>query len=161
MKEIKGYEGLYSVTECGRVWSHISEIFLKGEIDIDGYIRAHLYKDKKSKHKKVHRLVAEAFLPEVKGKEIINHKDSDRTNNHLSNLEWSTYSENNKHAHDYGFHTQKGDKNNGAKLNVPKVKIIKLLLEDGRLFQREIASFFEVSKGAVNGIKRGINWKDI
>lgn len=88
MKDIKGYEGLYAVTSCGKVWSYKRSKFLSQRYDKDGYPRIDLYKDGKAKTYFIHRLVAEAYIPNLDNLPQINHKDEDRTNNSVNNLEW-------------------------------------------------------------------------
>ena len=88
MKDIKGYEGLYAITSCGRVWSYRSNKFLKTEITTNGYLRVALVKKQKYKHCLIHRLVAQAYLANPNNLPQVNHKDEDKTNNCLNNLEW-------------------------------------------------------------------------
>lgn len=97
-KPIKGYEGLYDVTECGQVYSLIKRKFLKLTPNNRGYIRVKLYKGTESRTFQVHRLVAEAFIPNPDNKLTVNHIDGNKTNNNVSNLEWATNLENNIHA---------------------------------------------------------------
>lgn len=88
MKPITGYEGLYSITNQGRVWSHSSNRFLSPYRRGRGYLGVKLYKKGKSKQFKVHRLVAEAFLENPDGLPQVNHKDENKHNNCVDNLEW-------------------------------------------------------------------------
>lgn len=88
-KDCKGYEGLYQVSNLGRVWSVKSQAYLKGSSDKDGYIRVHLTaKNGKRKHESIHRLVAIAFIPNATGLPVVNHKDENKQNNNVDNLEW-------------------------------------------------------------------------
>lgn len=90
-KDIKDYEGLYQVSNLGRVKSfvHKKERILK--LRFTGrYYQAELYKNKNSKSYSVHRLVAEAFIPNPDKLPCINHKDENKSNNHVDNLEWCT-----------------------------------------------------------------------
>ena len=88
MKDVVGYEGLYAITSCGKVWSYKYKKFLKPVINHKGYLRVQLYKDGQSKMYGVHRIVAEAYLPNPENLPQINHKDENKTNNCLQNLEW-------------------------------------------------------------------------
>lgn len=88
MKDIKNYEGLYAVTSCGKIWSYRNEKFLTPETDIGGYLRVNLCKNGKTKHYKIHRLVADAYIPNPENLPQINHKDENKANNCLQNLEW-------------------------------------------------------------------------
>lgn len=96
---IKGYSGSYSVSSKGRIWSHLSKKFLAKNVGTHGYIRVNLRKDSKTKQVLVHRIVAEAFLDNNKGFPQVNHKDGEKTNNNLNNLEWCTEQSNTNHAY--------------------------------------------------------------
>lgn len=90
-KPVKGYEKRYEVSNFGRVKSSINGKILKPEITKNGYCRVDLYDDNgKHKHRLVHRLVLEAFVPNPNNYPQGNHKDEDKTNNHVENLEWCT-----------------------------------------------------------------------
>ena len=105
-KDIKGYEGIYQISNFGRVWSlerrvntwngykTIEEKEIKPSVCTNGYIKVVLYKDNTRKNFLLHRLVAEHFLERVKGKEQVNHKDENKANNRADNLEWCTPKEN-------------------------------------------------------------------
>lgn len=111
-KQIPGYEGIYEVSDEGRVRSAKNKTtnsvlhgerkwqqrILKQKSDKNGYKRVSLWKNKMVKDFLVHRLVAMTFIEKVDGKDIINHKDGVQWNNNVSNLEWCTYKENNAHA---------------------------------------------------------------
>lgn len=106
-RDVKGYEGLYQVSNLGRVKSKSrivkrekSDYFLNGRIlkpcpNNKGYLRVPLCKNGAKETQFVHRLVAEAFLDNPNNYPIINHKDENCTNNCVENLEWCTYSYNN------------------------------------------------------------------
>lgn len=102
-KPVKGFEGLYDISSEGRVWSYYSNKILKPSVDIGGYLFFDFRKDGKRYNKKVHRLVAEAFIPNPYNKPQINHLDENPKNNNVSNLEWVTQKENNN----YGNHTKR------------------------------------------------------
>lgn len=112
-KDIPGYEKIYQASADGKIRTApgkttSSAIFthrkwkvriLKQKTDKDGYKRVSLWKDAKGKDWLVHRLIAETFIPKIKGKELINHLDGNPGNNNVSNLEWCNYSENLIHAY--------------------------------------------------------------
>ena len=105
-KDVEGYEGLYQVSNTGLVRSFYQD--KKGKLltlvkDKGGYLRARLYKNKKQTSFLVHRLVALAFIPNPENKTTVNHKDENKLNNFVDNLEWATTAENNL----YGLHCQK------------------------------------------------------
>ena len=95
-KDVKGFEGYYKVSNKGNVYSvermvrgrKCGGIMLKPRYDKDGYLLVGLCKNGKLKTKKIHRLVAETFIPNPNGFPEVNHKDEIKTNNELSNLEW-------------------------------------------------------------------------
>lgn len=94
MKDIKGYEGLYAVTSCGKVWSYRHQKFLVPWNNGYGYLYVALRKDGRTQKYKVHRLIAEAYIPNPDNKPQVNHKDEVKTHNWVGNLEWMTAKEN-------------------------------------------------------------------
>ena len=100
-RPVKGYEGLYEVSNMGRVKSfHRHQIIIrKQRVDHSGYMRVCLNKDGTCNTKLVHRLVAIAFIQNPNNYEIVNHKDGNKKNNAVDNLEWCTQSYNIKHAY--------------------------------------------------------------
>ena len=107
-KDIKGYEGLYQVSNMGKIkslkFSHGNkEKILKGNKEKFGYLVVTLYKNKGRKNFKIHRLVAETFIPNPKNLPQVNHIDGNKQNNRIDNLEWCTAKENTNHAHKTGL----------------------------------------------------------
>lgn len=100
MKDIPGYENIYSATEDGRVWSHRRNKFMSPYTDRNGYHQLVLIKDKKPKCFWVARIIANTFIPKIDGKNIINHKNGVKTDNSVNNLEWCTTGENIRHSRD-------------------------------------------------------------
>lgn len=97
-KYIKNYEALYQVSNLGRVKSSSSNNLLKPLKHNKGYLRVRLYKNGKSKNHRIHRLVAQAFIPNPENKPQVNHIDEDKTNNRVDSIEWVTNRENNNHG---------------------------------------------------------------
>jgi hypothetical protein len=99
-KPIVGFEGCYVVTSDGRIFSVRNGKYRERKLAMDrgGYLVVSLWANNKNKQFKVHRLVAEAFIPNLKNKRCVNHKDGDKQNNSISNLEWVTHGENKHHA---------------------------------------------------------------
>lgn len=97
-KDIEDYEGLYQVSNLGRVKRVKTNRVLKGRKDKGGYLVVCLYKNGSKSNKRIHRLVAEAFIPNTDNKPTVNHIDEDKTNNMVSNLEWMTVKENLNHG---------------------------------------------------------------
>ena len=95
MKDIKGYEGLYAITEDGQVWSYGYKRFLKPADNGHGYLCVGLTDlNGNRKLHKIHRLVAQTYIENPEGKPQVDHIDGCRTNNCVSNLRWTTGKEN-------------------------------------------------------------------
>lgn len=101
-KEIKGYDGRYQISDCGRVWNTVTQHYMKLQLKKTGYYSINLMKpNKKVVTERVHRLVALYFCNKKEGCNVVNHIDSNKTNNHASNLEWTTISGNTKHCYEH------------------------------------------------------------
>lgn len=101
-KDVVGYEGRYEVSNLGNVRSilggrRLGTVLRQAPVDV-GYYRVSLCDTRGIRHKRVHRLVAEAFIENPDNKPCVNHLDGVIDNNNLTNLEWCTYSENMKHS---------------------------------------------------------------
>lgn len=101
-RTIKDYPD-YEVTDDGRVYSHKTNKFLKENVLNTGYATVELFNKNGSKRISIHRLVANAFIPNPKGLPCVNHKDENRQNNRVDNLEWCTH----KYNSNYGNCRQK------------------------------------------------------
>ena len=122
MKDVCGYEGLYKVDENGNVFSVRNNKLLKRMMFPSGYEYVHLCNGKgKTKLFRVHRLVAETFIPNPNNLPEVNHKDGDKLNNNVKNLEWCTNLENMRHSVETGLRNIKGENNPSAKLTVKDV----------------------------------------
>jgi hypothetical protein len=111
---------------------------------------------------KVHRLVMMAFFPREDAEKLqVNHLDGDKANNSLDNLEWSTCSDNIKHAFSIGLKSQRGSRNNQAKLIEPQVAFIKKMISDKRFGYKELAKMFSVSRQCINDIALGRRWSHV
>lgn len=105
-KDVAGYEGYYKVSNQGNVYSveriirgkKYGGLVLKPIYNKDGYVRVYLYENGIMQTKSIHRLVAEAFIPNPNNYLEINHKDEDKTNNYVENLEWCTREHNINHG---------------------------------------------------------------
>ena len=111
-KDIEGYEGLYQVSNLGRVKSlkRIQKFYHNRSDKIlnltkcgAGYFKIILSKNGVNKNHMIHRLVAQAFILNPENKPTVNHKDGNKHNNCVDNLEWATYSENIQHAYNLGL----------------------------------------------------------
>lgn len=175
-KEIKGYEGYYSVSNKGRVKSLervVPHDEGKGERVIkeriitnwvsNGYHNVSFSVDGKVTKHKVHRLVAAAFISNHEDKFTVNHIDGDKTNNEVSNLEWATLSENNKHAYDTGLYTTFGENQPTSKLTVDEVIEIREKYkhrEDHETYTY-IAKKYGISRRALADVLKYKSWKNL
>ena len=123
-KDVSGYEGLYQVSDKGRVkslWFGKERILKPGKLK-KGYLQVSLSKNREMKGYKVHRLVCQTFLPNPNNLPEVNHKDEDKTNNKVENLEWCDR----KYNNNYGNHNQKVfEKTTNGKLSKPVLQFTK------------------------------------
>jgi len=103
-KDIIGYPG-YRISDAGNVWSKRSKLILEPVSSGKKYLAVHLYLKNCPKTCFIHRLVALHFIDNPDNKPTVNHKDKDKTNNCVSNLEWATYSEQNYHKYKNKIYT--------------------------------------------------------
>ena len=94
----------YKISEHGVVYNRHGKVMKYG-IDKDGYHDVGLSDNNRRSWRRIHRLVSAAYIPNPDNKPQVNHKDGDKTNNHVSNLEWCTDAENKRHAWDNGLYT--------------------------------------------------------
>ncbi len=153
-RDIQGYEGLYQVSNFGRVKSLKTNRILKGSQINSGYLEVVLCKNKIHKHLLVHRLVAQAFIENSNNKKEVNHIDGDKQNNNVINLEWVTRSENELHSY----------QSLGKKNKVVNKKAIYLIDEQGNKQEfnsiKACAKFLNVNDGLIhNYIKEDKKYK--
>lgn len=158
---VKGFEGLYEVSNLGRIKSikYNRERLMKTSHQLNGYVKITLSKDNVQYTSRVHRLVADAFIPRQEGRDYVNHIDGDKDNNAVSNLEWVSVSENNKHAFKLGLKCAKGENNGRAVLTEAQVIEIYQLAHSGRRV-KDIAEQYKISRSSVCHIKYGSRWGD-
>ena len=131
-KDVAGYEGYYQVSNKGNVYSverkdlrgrKIGGRTLKPRYDKDGYLKVVLYKNGITKNKIVHRLVAEAFIPNPESLPQINHKDEVKDNNDVENLEWC----NARYNNNYGERSKKASQAKSKKVRAVNVETGEIL----------------------------------
>ena len=162
IKPVPGYEGRYSVTSHGRVFSHA---YKKNDVTVELSQTTHPegYKRVKfpvaAKQMKTHRLVAMAFHPNPNNLPQVNHIDGNKGNNHYLNLEWTDNAGNQQHSFRMGLmNDRKGVAHNLHKLTDEDVREIRRLLALGKHTQLEIGEMFGVSHFCISDIKRGKTW---
>lgn len=165
-RKVRGYEGRYLISDQGRLvslWGRKCK-FLTPSINKAGYIETCLAaRNGKRKNEKWHRLVAVAFLPNLKNKKQVNHKNGIKTDNRVENLEWVTQSENIQHAiivlgKKFGLSQGIRPKWLTYKLNEKQVENIKIRLKNGEK-GKHIAIEYQVSDQTIYDIKNGRCWK--
>lgn len=164
-KDIAGYEGKYSVTTDGRVYSH-SRVdaygrlqkgrWLKPIVHSDGYMYVNLREKEKTKQLYIHRLVAITFIDNLDSLPQVNHINGIKSDNRVENLEWVTGSQNMVHASKSGFlNPISGERHYCAKLSTEQVKEIRACKS---MSQREMARMYGVSKATISGILNNKTW---
>ena len=170
-KDILGYEGYYQVSNLGRVRSldriikrrNSSDMIRKGTIlrgqpDKDGYLLVGLKFEGREYKAKVHRLVAQAFIPNPENKPFVNHIDGNKDRNDILNLEWVTALENSSHAKSTGLlKPAKGEDSGKHKLSEQDVLSIRKLVKSGKSMN-SVAKMYGVSFTSVRYIIIGKNW---
>lgn len=160
-KDLNGMDYHYQISEDGTVRKVLENnqfLILKHSKTKRGYHYVSLRKNNKNHLEYVHRLVALFFIENPYNKETVNHIDGNKDNNDISNLEWTTYSENNKHAYDYKL-KGKNEEFYNSKLTLENVKEIKLL---GKYTTyQKIADKYGVSKATVRDVLLGKTWSNV
>lgn len=171
-----GYEGIYEVSNLGNVRSVSRTITdyrgfkrsKKGKIihqgiSISGYNIACLCNGKLTKEKQalVHRLVAQAFIPNPENKPQVNHIDGNKLNNHVENLEWATGSENQKHAVEHGLRVGlQGDKHPDAALTSEQVSEIRKKITNNEATLNELVNQYNLSYSTIYKAATGLKYKN-
>jgi hypothetical protein len=146
----------YEISNSGVVRNVKSGRQIKQFQGKDGYLRIQIA----GKTRTVHRLVAEAFIPSEVGKDFVNHKDGNKQNNNVENLEWCTRSENLKHAYKFGLKNSCGVKNGRSKLTESDVIFIRehYIRGDKNFGTKALAKRFGVARQTVSAVISGQNW---
>lgn len=168
-KDIPGYESQYEINELGVVRSKYRKItnnngssyalrqrVLKPNRIANGYNIVHLCKNGVRKAVYIHRLVAELFVDNLSGLGVVNHIDGDKDNCRSDNLEWVSYSDNNKHAYDSGL-KPKGELFYNAKLSQQDVEEIRA---NGKYdTYRNIGNKYNVSGATIRDVLLCRTWR--
>lgn len=167
-KDVEGYKGYYQVSNKGRVRSwkdsapkRVNKPRLLKLQARNGYKFVALSKNGNKKSIYVHRLVAKAFIPNAESKPQVNHKDLDRSNNIVTNLEWCTGHENMRHASINGCCSQKGEEASNRKLSLNDVLEIRNAYRLKVFTQQEIADAYGVSRAQIWRIVNRKRWSHV
>lgn len=134
-KPVVGYEGRYEVSNLGRVYCVIyGTIMFQSNLTDGGKSVKLRFHNRKAKSWKVHRLVAIAFIDNPENKDTVDHKNNNRSNNTVDNLQWATRSEQIKWAYERGRDRKYGERSNTAKLTDAQAAEIRLLYKNGHRY---------------------------
>lgn len=163
-KDVKGWEGFYQVSSLGRFKGverldsrgyKQKERIMKGYDNGHGYIHVYGSKNGIVKTLKLHRIIAEAFIPNPNNLPCVNHKDENRANNHVDNLEWCTYSYNNT----YGDRIDRIKESKGWKKQLSDSKTPIYVIENGNKkwykSQAQAAEELGLDKSNLNACLKG------
>ena len=157
-KTIQDYGGLYQVSNTGKVRdlkNHIKSVYKNNK----GYVCLSLYYNGKTYHPTVHRLVAKAFIPNPNNYEQVNHKDCNKENNSVENLEWC----NQRYNYNEGMRTFQYSKNEEhyfAKLKNSDIPIIYELYKLG-FTRATVAKIFSINPSSLEAIEKGISYREL
>jgi hypothetical protein len=172
-KDVVGYEGYYQVSNFGRIksvdrikhYSNRKASFLKGRVmssskNACGYERLDIRKDNVKKQFLLHRLIAEAFIPNTDNKPEVNHINGIKDDNRVCNLEWVTHDENMKHAYNMGVGTARRGSDNGlsklAEIDVYNIKYNLHFVNTPHL-----TKIYSVSKSTIEKVRSNRSWTHI
>lgn len=169
---VKSYDGFfekaYEVSDKGRIRSldRISDygngkfVFTKGRVLIRNskrYVLVNLCYNGRKQPCQLHRLIAEVFIPNPENKPYVNHKDGIKWNNCVSNLEWSTHKENEKHASENGLKAS-GERNGCSKLTYELVSEIRNKYKPHIYTNRMLSKEYNMSYHEIQLINQGKRW---
>lgn len=153
-KQIPDYPNYY-IEDNGNVYSESYGNYIKPFVHKDGYLIVKFHYNKKNKNYRLHRLLAEAFIPNPKNKPLVNHINGIKSDNRLENLEWCTKSENEIHAFKIGLKriSEKNKMATQERCNKPLIDIYNGIFYDSI---KEAANLFGINPSQLSGMLRGI-----
>lgn len=171
-RPVFGLEDLYLVSNLGRIWSILRDKERKAFLTNRGYLTLQMPNKGRTgfETRSVHSIVAEAFIRPRRGNEQVNHKDLDKTNNRLENLEWCSNLENIRHylssdkckakPKRRNGPPQSGEQNRNARLQVADIVAIRRAVSEGAT-QSSLAALYGISQSMVHAIKTRARWGSV
>ena len=156
---VKSVEKGYFASPNGNIYNRHGDLMI-GAIDPCGYRHTILNR----KNRNVHRVIAETFIPNPNNLPCVNHKDGNKLNNSIDNLEWCTYSENTIHAYQTGLEQKNcGENHHSHKLTKEDVEYIKqkYIKRDSEFGAVALANKFGVDRTTIHDIIRGKTWREV
>lgn len=166
-KDVKEFEGKYKISNTGKLMivnfkNSGKPKIASSKAGADGYHRVYLNVGYNKAHL-LHRLVAIHFLelPEIEDKKQVNHKDGNKSNNCVENLEWVNAYENVAHAMRTGLMDNSGVNNGHAVLEDEDIPVLKKMLASGKITQRKLAEIFGVTPMTISHAVKGKTWRNV
>lgn len=163
-KDIPAFGGRYEVSENGEVRNAKTKVVRKPRCNKFGYLQMNFPRNDgtgKSDTKSIHRIVAETFIPNQNNLPEVNHKDGNKQNNAVDNLEWVTVSDNQKHAYKLGLsHVRCGADHVCAKLTTQDVKDIRNRYKKRKVSFQKLADEYGVSSSTIHRVVKGKRYAD-
>lgn len=164
-KQIDIFDGMYSVSTTGLIRNNVTDKILKQSIIKTGYYSVTVRPFGRKgvcKCFRTHREVAIAFLSKINEKIFVNHKDGNKLNNDVSNLEWCTASENSRHAVENGLmNTPKGERVANARMTDELVRIIREEYKNGNITMADIGKKYGVAPNTISNAINRVSWKHV
>ena len=149
----------YSVSDQGRIKSNKTDKVMSLQDQNKGYVVVNLINEYGLKRVLVHRIVAKAFHPNPDNLPQVNHLNTDKTDNRAINVEWTTQSDNIKHAFSMGLMNQQGTNNSNSKLSEEAINYIRTY--GFETSTKTLASRFQVSETTIKRLKRGETYQSV
>jgi len=157
-KFIEGFNNMYSIDKNGTVLSYQNGCkIIKSHLNNKGYLKVRLQNNSKDKTITIHRLIALHFIPNPENKKTVNHKDGNKLNNSIENLEWATQGEQISHAYKLKLRDSSGSKNPNTRFTEDDI----IKMRSGAYSNKELVSMYKCRLSTLLNILNYKNWKNI